>query len=57
MANKMDTVEYNKLSSDLRTLAGLIPLHWGRIQNNRTDDKINMFQIDSFDELENSLKK
>lgn len=52
----MDTVEYNKLSSDLRTLAGLIPLHWGRIQNNRTDDKINMFQIDSFDELENSLR-
>ena len=48
----MDTVEYNKLSGDLRTLARLIPLRWGRIQNNRTDDKINMFQIDSFDELE-----
>lgn len=52
----MDTVEYNKLSSDLRTLAGLIPLHWGSIQNNSTDDIIDMFQIDSFDELENSLR-
>lgn len=44
--------EYLQLSSDLQQLLKTIPLHWGAIQNDATDYKINMFQINSFAELE-----
>ncbi len=44
--------EYHQLSSDLQQLVKKIPLHWGAIQNDRTDFKMNMFQIHSFAELE-----
>lgn len=41
----MNATEYNKLSTDLRTLAKMIPLHWGAVQNNQQDDKLDMFSI------------
>ena len=44
--------QYEKLAADLQSLARIIPLNWGSIQNNGTDKKINMFQINSFNELE-----
>ncbi|SHF77136.1 hypothetical protein SAMN05443549_101290 [Flavobacterium fluvii] len=44
--------EYRQLSSDLQQLLKTIPLHWGAIQNDGTDHKINMFQIHSFADLE-----
>jgi hypothetical protein len=44
--------QYEQLASDLQSLAKIIPLNWGRIQNNGTDNKINMFHINSFSELE-----
>lgn len=47
----MTILEYNQLSADLRKLATEIPLRWGHIQNNRIDDKINMFAINSYAEL------
>jgi hypothetical protein len=47
--------EFNQLSGDLVRLAGLIPIHWGGIQNNATDGQINMFNIHSFTELERQL--
>jgi len=48
----MTTTEYLQLSTDLQQLARIIPLHWGSIQNDGTDKKINMFQIHSFTDLE-----
>lgn len=40
---------------DLRNIAKKIPLHWGRIQNNSYDDKIDMFKIDTYEELESAI--
>ena len=42
---------FEKLSLDLRKLAKSIPLNWGQVQNNRSDDKINMFSIDLYEYL------
>lgn len=47
--------EYLKLSNDLQQLARIIPLQWGNVQNDRTDKQINMFQINSFEELETQI--
>lgn len=52
----MNAQQFYKLSRDLRSLALLIPLHWGEIQNDRNDSSINMFQIDSFEELEHKIR-
>lgn len=51
----MDKSEFDILSKDLRELATMIPLHWGGVQNNYVDDKINMFKINSFNELEKEI--
>lgn len=51
----MNNSEFDALSNDLRSLATRIPLHWGAIQNNRTDDRIDMFAIDSYSELERQI--
>ena len=48
--------EYFQLSSDLQQLLKTIPLHWGAIQNDGIDCKINMFQIKTFAELENQIQ-
>ena len=47
--------QFSTLSADLRMLAGQIPLHWGNIQNNKTDDQIDMFGIESYAELTKAL--
>jgi hypothetical protein len=47
--------EYHLLATDLQSLAKIIPIRWGKIQNDVTDSQINMFQIHSFTELENQL--
>lgn len=44
--------EYLQLSSDLQQLVKKIPLHWGAIQNDGTDQKVDMFKINSFEDLE-----
>lgn len=49
--------EYLQLSSDLQQLLKTIPLHWGAIQNDGTDRKMDMFQINSFAELEIRIQK
>jgi len=51
----MEEIAFNKLSSDLRYLASRIPLQWGQIQNNNTDDIIDMFRIESYEELETKI--
>ena len=51
----MNVQQFNKLSADLRLLASNIPLHWGGVQNNRVDDQINMFGIQSYEELEKAI--
>lgn len=53
----MISQEFNILSKDLQTLAKIVPLNWGAIQNNGTDGKVNMFQINSFKELESQIIK
>jgi len=52
----MIEIEYKKLSEDLKKLAKKIPAHWGRIQNDKTDAKINMFAIKDFAELEEAVR-
>lgn len=52
----MTNQEYNQLSSDLQQLVKIIPLYWGAIQNDGTDYKVDMFQINSFPELEIRIK-
>ena len=52
----MTAKEFEKLSLDLRKLAKTIPLNWGQVQNNRSDDKINMFSIDSYEDLEEQIE-
>lgn len=52
----MNENEFLSLSSDLRFLATQIPLRWGAVQNNRIDDNINMFVINSYSELENKIE-
>lgn len=51
----MNEQSFLQLSNELRTLARKIPLHWGNVQNDRTDDIINMFDIDSYSKLEMAL--
>lgn len=49
--------QFEELADDLQSLARIVPLNWGSIQNNGTDNKINMFQINSFNELETEISK
>ena len=51
----MNEARFYKLSMDLRDLARKIPLHWGQVQNNKVDDKINMFDIYHYEELEKQI--
>lgn len=47
--------QFEQLANDLQHLQRTIPVHWGCIQNNGTDNKINMFQISSFNALEKEI--
>lgn len=51
----MNAAEFQKLSADLRSLASRIPLHWGAVQNNRFDSIIDMFEIDTYEQLEAAI--
>jgi hypothetical protein len=51
----MTQLQYEKLAADLQVLARIIPLNWGRIQNDGTDRQINMFQIHSYEDLERHI--
>ena len=53
----MNNQQYEKLATDLRELAREIPLHWGAIQNDQADSKLNMFDIDNFAELKAAVSK
>lgn len=53
----MTQYQYEQMSSDLQSLAKIVPLHWGNIQNDVTDSEINMFQIQSFEELETKISQ
>lgn len=48
--------DYLILSKDLQHLSKEIPLCWGKIQNNQTDNQINMFDCPSLASLENSIE-
>lgn len=48
----MNQNQFEKLTKDLQSLAKIVPLNWGRVQNDGTDQQIDMFQINSFEELE-----
>ena len=53
----MTDLQFSALAADLRTLANQIPLHWGNVQNNATDDKIDMFAIDDYSALTRALSQ
>ena len=48
----MNYNQFVSISKDLQNLAKIIPLTWGNIQYDATDSQINMFEINSFGELE-----
>lgn len=48
----MDESEYIRIGKELQNLIKRIPLNWGRIQNNKTDSKINMFACYTIGQLE-----
>lgn len=49
--------KYTNLGKDLQKLVKTIPLNWGRVQNNNTDKKINMFNCESLESLEREIYK
>jgi len=53
----MNASQYHKLSNALQDLIrkNEIPLNWGAIQNDKTDNKIKLFHISSFDELKTAI--
>lgn len=51
----MNKPEFEKRSSELRTLTAKIPLHWGAVQNDSFDKNINMFEINSYELLESAI--
>jgi hypothetical protein len=53
----MTKEEYQRLSVELQELAKIVPLKWGAVQNNSNDSQIDMFKINSFDQLEKEIQK
>lgn len=51
----MDANEYQQISAELQHLCKTIPLHWGNIQNNKTDAKINMFYLKTKKNLDDAI--
>jgi hypothetical protein len=47
--------QFEVLSSDLQSLARIIPLKWGVIQNDAIDKQVDMFSLDSYNALENKI--
>lgn len=43
---------FKQLSRDLQLLAKTIPLKWGAVQNDITDNRIDLFKIHSYNDLE-----
>jgi len=52
----MTTNQYHDLSKELQQLCKSIPLHWGQIQNNQTDELIDMFSCKNINDLEFEIK-
>jgi hypothetical protein len=52
----MTETEYLKLSSALQKVSKHIPVNWGKVQNNNTDAKLNLFNIKTIRELEEKIK-
>lgn len=53
----MNINNYETKSKELQKLVKTIPSNWGRVQNNHTDKKINMFNCESLDSLEREIFK
>lgn len=51
----MTQQEFERLAETMRKLAKNIPHEWGEIQNNDADDKIDIFGIHTYDELESKI--
>jgi len=51
----MNQSEFEKLSSDLRTLVKKIPLNWGAVQNDRFDSNVDIFKIQTYEQLEDAV--
>jgi len=52
----MNQQEFNNLSQHLTSVAERIPMRWGKIQNDRTDSQINMFDHDSLESLDAAIQ-
>lgn len=52
----MTNREFETLSKELEAVATRIPHSWGSVQNNRTDDKIDMFSLHTYAALEYAVR-
>lgn len=51
----MTNEQFIQLSTELQRIVRHIPLNWGQTQNDAADSQIKMFQIHSFNELEQQI--
>lgn len=51
----MNSEQYHILKNHLQEIVNDVPLRWGRIQNDDTDARINMFEHHSFQSLNNAI--
>lgn len=52
----MNASQFQKLSAELSSSAHTIPLHWGAVQNNGFDSSIDMYEIETFEQLETAIR-
>ncbi len=51
----MTELQFEALSKHLQTVAPKIPLRWGKVQNDESDSKLNIFKCRSLNELEAAI--
>lgn len=51
----MIATRYKQLSKELQECCKDIPLRWGKIQNDVTDSKLNLFRIANYEHLESTI--
>ncbi len=51
----MDKEAFIIKSNELKSVAKHIPLNWGKVQNNKTDATINLFNINDYQQLEKEI--
>lgn len=51
----MTSSQFTQLSRELCSVVGFIPSHWEFVQNDELDSLLNIFPIESYEELESKI--